>query len=176
MTHPHLTRISRIAACGAASLLLLAGQAQANNFSKAVYKASKDELVALYKAQKKACDSQSGNAKDVCVEAAKGQEKVALAQLEYNYTGSARDEAKLYEAQYKAHYEIAKEKCDDVTGNDKDVIDLNRKAFAELRCPRELVIVPGATHLFEEPGALEEVARLASVWFSGHFAREPDRR
>jgi putative phosphoribosyl transferase len=63
-----------------------------------------------------------------------------------------------------------------VGGNDGDVIDLNRKAFAELRCPRELVIVPGATHLFEEPGALEEVARLASVWFSGHFAREPDRR
>lgn len=113
--------LSRLAACGAASMLLLAAQAQANNFSPAVYKASKDELVALYKAQKKACDSQSGNAKDVCVETAKGQEKVALAQLEYNYTGSARDEARLYEAQYKAHYEIAKEKCDDATGNDKDV-------------------------------------------------------
>jgi alpha-beta hydrolase superfamily lysophospholipase len=59
-----------------------------------------------------------------------------------------------------------------VGGNDDGVIDLNRQAFAELRCPRELAIVPGATHLFEEPGALEEVARLASVWFSGHFARD----
>jgi acetyl esterase/lipase len=59
-----------------------------------------------------------------------------------------------------------------VGGNDDGVIDLNRQAFAELRCLRELAIVPGATHLFEEPGALEEVARLASVWFSGHFARD----
>jgi fermentation-respiration switch protein FrsA (DUF1100 family) len=59
-----------------------------------------------------------------------------------------------------------------VGGNDDGVIDLNRQAFAQLRCPRELAIVPGATHLFEEPGALEEVARLASVWFAGHFARD----
>jgi putative phosphoribosyl transferase len=59
-----------------------------------------------------------------------------------------------------------------VGGNDGEVIDLNRQAFAQLHCPRELVIVPGATHLFEEPGALEEVARLASVWFAGCFARD----
>jgi putative phosphoribosyl transferase len=58
-----------------------------------------------------------------------------------------------------------------VGGNDDGVIDLNRQAFAQLHCPRELAIVPGATHLFEEPGALEEVARLASVWFAGCFAR-----
>jgi putative phosphoribosyl transferase len=58
-----------------------------------------------------------------------------------------------------------------VGGNDDGVIDLNRHAFDQLNCPRELAIVPGATHLFEEPGTLEEVARLASVWFSGHFAR-----
>jgi alpha-beta hydrolase superfamily lysophospholipase len=59
-----------------------------------------------------------------------------------------------------------------VGGNDDGVIDLNRQAFAQLRCPRELAIVPGATHLFEEPGTLEEVARLASVWFAGYFARD----
>jgi putative phosphoribosyl transferase len=59
-----------------------------------------------------------------------------------------------------------------VGGNDAEVISLNRQAFAELHCARELAIVPGATHLFEEPGALEEVARLASVWFSGCFARD----
>jgi putative phosphoribosyl transferase len=60
-----------------------------------------------------------------------------------------------------------------VGGNDGEVVDLNRQAFAQLRCPRELAIVPGATHLFEEPGALEEVARLASAWFGGYFARKP---
>jgi putative phosphoribosyl transferase len=58
-----------------------------------------------------------------------------------------------------------------VGGNDGEVIELNRQAFAHLRCARELAIVPGATHLFEEPGTLEEVARLASVWFGGYFAR-----
>jgi fermentation-respiration switch protein FrsA (DUF1100 family) len=59
-----------------------------------------------------------------------------------------------------------------VGGRDEAVIDLNRQAFAQLHCPRELAIVPGATHLFEEPGALEEVARLAGIWFAGYFARE----
>jgi hypothetical protein len=45
------------------------------------------------------------------------------------------------------------------------VIDLNREAYAMLRCPKELVIVPGATHLFEEPGTLEQVAAAAAAWF-----------
>lgn len=115
------SRFARLAACGGAALLMLATQAHATNFSKDVYKGAKDDLHAMYKAQKDACDSQSGNAKDICVETAKGREKVALAQLEYNYTGASRDELKLYEAQYQANYEIAKEKCDDASGNDKDV-------------------------------------------------------
>jgi dienelactone hydrolase len=58
-----------------------------------------------------------------------------------------------------------------VGGNDVPVIGLNRQAYAQLRTPRkELTIVPGATHLFEEPGALEEVARLASAWFTRYLA------
>lgn len=52
-----------------------------------------------------------------------------------------------------------------VGGLDEDVIELNRRALALLNCPKELVIVPGATHLFTEPGTLEEVARLATHWF-----------
>jgi putative phosphoribosyl transferase len=56
-----------------------------------------------------------------------------------------------------------------VGGNDFPVIDLNRAALAQLRCEKQLVIVPGATHLFEEPGALEEVARLAREWFERHL-------
>ena len=51
-----------------------------------------------------------------------------------------------------------------VGGADEVVIELNRKALARLRVPKELRIVPGATHLFEEPGALEEVARLSRDW------------
>jgi putative phosphoribosyl transferase len=52
-----------------------------------------------------------------------------------------------------------------VGGNDHLVIELNEQARQLLRCPRELVIIPGATHLFPEPGALEAVARLAKEWF-----------
>jgi pimeloyl-ACP methyl ester carboxylesterase len=58
-----------------------------------------------------------------------------------------------------------------VGGKDDAVIDLNRQAFDQLGCTKNLVIVPGATHLFEEPGTLEEVARLAADWFTGWFAR-----
>jgi putative phosphoribosyl transferase len=53
-----------------------------------------------------------------------------------------------------------------VGGNDDVVITLNEEALALLRCPKQLVIIPGATHLFPEPGALEEVAQLASGWFT----------
>lgn len=56
-----------------------------------------------------------------------------------------------------------------VGGFDDIVIDLNRQAFARLHCEKELVIVPGATHLFEEPGTLEEVARQAAAWFAKHL-------
>ncbi len=52
-----------------------------------------------------------------------------------------------------------------VGGRDHAVIELNREAFERLRCEKKLEIIPGATHLFEEPGALEEVARLAGEWF-----------
>ena len=56
-----------------------------------------------------------------------------------------------------------------VGGNDAPVIGLNRAAFEALRCEKQLVIIPGATHLFEEPGALDEVGRLAREWFERHL-------
>ncbi|MER5967061.1 phosphoribosyltransferase family protein [Streptomyces sp. NPDC002057] len=56
-----------------------------------------------------------------------------------------------------------------VGGRDTPVLDLNRRAGSLLRCESRLAVVDGATHLFEEPGALEEVAKLATSWFSGHF-------
>jgi len=57
-----------------------------------------------------------------------------------------------------------------VGGWDDGVIDLNQQAYDQLGCEKKLLIVPGATHLFEEPGTLEEVARQAAAWFAGHFA------
>ncbi|WP_456322884.1 dienelactone hydrolase family protein [Hydrogenimonas sp.] len=56
-----------------------------------------------------------------------------------------------------------------VGGNDDLVIELNEAAFAMLKCEKEMKIVPGATHLFEEPGALEIVAELAREWFVRHL-------
>jgi putative phosphoribosyl transferase len=56
-----------------------------------------------------------------------------------------------------------------VGGEDHEVIRLNRLAERCLQCERQLAIVPGATHLFEEPGTLEQVARLASDWFLRHL-------
>jgi putative phosphoribosyl transferase len=58
-----------------------------------------------------------------------------------------------------------------VGGNDEPVIGMNREALAQMRAEKRLEIVPGAGHLFEEPGALEEVARLAADWFAHHLHR-----
>jgi putative phosphoribosyl transferase len=57
-----------------------------------------------------------------------------------------------------------------VGGRDLPVIELNQQALLQLRCPKDLVVIPGASHLFPEPGALEEVARLAADWFRTHLA------
>jgi putative phosphoribosyl transferase len=59
-----------------------------------------------------------------------------------------------------------------VGGDDEVVLELNREAFERLQCSRQLDVVPGATHLFEEPGTQEEVARLAEEWFV-HYLTQP---
>lgn len=58
-----------------------------------------------------------------------------------------------------------------VGGDDSQVLALNREALRHLRCEKRLDVVPGATHLFEEPGALETVAQRAAGWFTTHLAR-----
>lgn len=58
-----------------------------------------------------------------------------------------------------------------VGGGDYGVIELNEQALAVLACEKRLEIVPGATHLFEEPGALEQVVELAGRWFESHLER-----
>jgi len=57
-----------------------------------------------------------------------------------------------------------------VGGADNVVLEMNEAAAAQLRCPKELEVIPGATHLFEEPGALQQVAALAAAWFTKCFA------
>ncbi len=55
-------------------------------------------------------------------------------------------------------------------GADELVLGLNRQAQAQLTCENRLEVIPGATHVFAEPGALEQVADLARDWFTRHFA------
>jgi hypothetical protein len=83
---------------------------------------------AQYKSDKDACKSMSGNAKDVCMKEAKGKEKIAKAEAKaaYENTPKARENARLAHAE--ATYDVAKEKCDDMKGNDKDVCVKEAKA------------------------------------------------
>jgi hypothetical protein len=108
--------------------MLAVPAAHATTMAKGDYTAAKARISADYKADKAACASLAANAKDVCVEEAKGKEKVAKAELEYSYTGKAADQNKLLKARAQATYAVAKEKCDDKAGNDKDVCVKEAKA------------------------------------------------
>ncbi len=60
--------------------------------------------------------------------------------------------------------------------NDVEAVELNREAFKQLKCEKQFALVPGATHQFQEPGALDEVGALARRWYHNHFVGERDRR
>ena len=111
--------------------------------SDAAYNNAKEQLKAAYKVERDACNTQAGNAKDICVETAKGRENVALAHLQVQHTGAQKDMVKLAEARYDARFEVAKEVCDDRTGNDKDVCmkeakAMHEKAKAEVKMNKEI--------------------------------------
>ncbi|RCX08545.1 dienelactone hydrolase family protein [Extensimonas vulgaris] len=72
------------------------------------------------------------------------------------------------------HAQLARLQCPVlllVGGRDEEVLALNRLAAAQMRCPHEIVVIPGATHLFEEPGTLEAVAQCAADWFVRYLTR-----
>lgn len=102
--------------------------AMAATMSKTDYSTTKAHISADYKADKKACATQAGNAKDICVEEAKAKEKIALAELEYGYSAKPADLTKVQVAKAEAAYAVGKEKCDDKAGNDKDVCVKQAKA------------------------------------------------
>ena len=102
--------------------------AYAQTMPKADYKAAKATISAAYKADKTACAPMKSNAKDVCMEEGKAKEKVALAELEYAYTGKPADMSKIAKAKAESAYAVAKEKCDDLAGNAKDVCVKEAKA------------------------------------------------
>lgn len=129
MQNSQLLSRSLFTAVAAAALLALALPAHAANMTRTDYTASKSRISDTYKTEKKACDSQSANAKDICVEEAKAREKVARAELEFGYTGTAKDQTKVAVAKAESAYAVAKEKCDDQSGNDKDVCVKAAKAI-----------------------------------------------
>jgi hypothetical protein len=110
------------------------------------YSAAKDRAAAEYKAAKSQCDGLKGNAKDVCVAEAKAAEKKAKANAEAQYknTDKARQDAAIAAA--KADYDVAKEKCDDKKGNDKDVCvkeakAVETKAIADAKAAQKVAAV-----------------------------------
>jgi hypothetical protein len=112
----------------ALAALLALPVAQAANMSKADYRADKARIGASYKIDKAACASLSGNAKDICLEEAKAKEKVTRAELEFNYSGKPGDQTKVLVAKAKSAYAVAKERCDDMAGNAKEVCVKEAKA------------------------------------------------
>ena len=119
--------ISLLAAAGIA-FSGAAAAADDHGMSRDQYKAEKDRVESQYKADKDQCKSLKGNAEDVCKAEAKGKEKVAKADVEAKYknTDKARYDARV--ARADATYDVAKEKCDDMSGNQKDVCVKEAKA------------------------------------------------
>ena len=116
----------KLALLSAALLILPA--AQAAMMSKGDYASAKSRIKADYKTDKAACGAQSGNAKDICIEEGKAKEKVALAELEFSYSGKAADGTKVLVAKAESTYAVAKERCDDLAGNPKAVCVKEAKA------------------------------------------------
>ena len=108
--------------------VLGSANAIAQTMSNDEYKAQKDKIEASYKVAKERCDSLSGNAEDVCTEEAKGRYNVDKANLEVkrNPTNENQYDARI--AKVDADYAVAKEKCDDLDGNAKDVCVAEAKA------------------------------------------------
>ncbi len=108
----------------AASLVATASMAM----QPAEYSAAKDRITADYKVNKQKCDALKANAKDICMKEAKGHEKVAKAELEAQYKPSEKAQYNARVAKADADYDVAKERCDDQTGNAKDVCKKDAKA------------------------------------------------
>lgn len=140
MTHTLHFKTSLVAA----ALFALPLAVQAQSMTKPDYTSAKTRISADYKADKAACASMAGNSKDICLEQAKGKEKVARAELEFGYTAKDADRNKVLVAKAESNYAVAKERCDDKAGNAKDVCRseakaVETKALAQAKLGKEIV-------------------------------------
>jgi hypothetical protein len=108
----------------AAMLALPAAQAM----TKAEYDSGKDQIASTYKLDRSTCDSLAHNAKDICKEEVAAKRNLAKAELVYAYSGKDADRTKVRVVRAEGDYAIAKEKCDDLAGNDKSVCKKEAKA------------------------------------------------
>jgi hypothetical protein len=108
--------------------MALGSNAHAQNITADEYKLQGKTIDAQFKADKEACGSLAGNAKDICTEKAKARQKLAEAELEFNYKPTAKNRNGVAEAKAEGDYNVAKEVCDDKSGNDKDVCVKEAKA------------------------------------------------
>ena len=120
----------RISAISLAIGLAFSAGAMAENMSKEQYKSGKAGIATDYKTDMAACGAYAGNAKDICKAEADGREKVARAELEAGYKPSNDASYKLRVAKAEAVFAVAKEKCDDKSGNVKDVCVQEAKAVS----------------------------------------------
>ena len=127
-----MNKLDITAIAAAIALAISAGAMAAQTLSKDEYKAAQDSIAAKYKSAKTDCGSRSANAKDVCMAVAKGQRKVAKAELEARDKPSDKTRHAVRIAKAEADYAVAREKCDDKAGNDKKVCVKEAKA-AETR-------------------------------------------
>ncbi|MDP4299006.1 hypothetical protein [Leptothrix discophora] len=135
MTHTPNARSPLLAA--ALSILAITA-AQAAVMSPADYKDGKTRIASEYKTDRQHCKAMSGNAGDICVEQAKGREKVALAELELGRSGKSEDDVRLRVVRAETAYAISREKCDDLSGNGKAICvqeakTVETKALADAR-------------------------------------------
>ncbi len=111
-----------------AALLACSGGYAQSTMTRDQAKAEHDRIEATAKADKKACDTLKGNAEDVCEAEAKAKEKVAKAELRYQQSGKEGDRIKVDDVKAEAAYEVAKEKCEDLQGDQQSQCKKDAKA------------------------------------------------
>lgn len=137
--------VTRLMIAAAAIGLAFSGPLSAADVSKDEYKAEKQRIEKDAKAAKGKCKDMKGNAKDICMAEARGQEKVAKAELELKEKDTAKNRYNVAAAKADMEYGVAKEKCDDMKGKEKSQChkdakaardDTKKKANAERRAAR----------------------------------------
>lgn len=139
----------------------------ATSMSTTEYKSQKDRLEANYKTAKERCKAMTANAKDICQAEVKGENEVAEAELKATRDGTPKSQYDVRAAKAEATYKVAKEKCDDLKGNDKDVCvkeakSAQTKAKADAKVTKEVKkVATGETPMAKAPEKIADTKRDA---------------